>query len=187
MNKAVEWDLIDKNPIANMSVPKIVKTFNFFSKDDIAKLLHIADPEVQTGIQILVSTGMRRGELFHLRCRDVDLKNDSIRVWPYGEYSPKGKRPRTIPMTAELKKIFTKLLKDRKADDHVFRPFVCQNRLYKRFAFSSSLISHRHTDKHRPLVEQPAAQSAVSSIDQTVPSLYELRPCLFNQIIFSLQ
>jgi len=134
MNKAVEWDLIDKNPIANMSVPKIVKTFNFFSKDDIAKLLHIADPEVQTGIQILVSTGMRRGELFHLRCRDVDLKSDSVRVWPYGEYSPKGKRPRTIPMTAELKKVFTRLLKGRKADDHVFRPFVCQNRLYKRFA-----------------------------------------------------
>lgn len=134
LNKAVEWDLIDQNPIANVSVPKIVKTFNFFSKDEIAQLLKIADSDVRTGIQILVSTGMRRGELFHLRCRDVDLKNGSIRVWPYGEYSPKGKRPRTIPMTTELKKIFSKLLKDKKPDDYAFRPFVSENRLYKRFA-----------------------------------------------------
>jgi len=77
---------------------------------------------------------MRRGELFHLRCRDVDLKNGSIRVWPYGEYSPKGKRPRTIPMTADIKKLFSRLVKNKDADDFVFRPFVSENRLYKRFA-----------------------------------------------------
>lgn len=134
LNKAVEWDLIDQNPIAKVSVPKIVKTFNFFSKDEVAQLLEAADPEVRTGIQILVSTGMRRGELFHLRCRDVDLKSASIRVWPYGDYSPKGKRPRTIPMTAETKKILAKQLKNKKADEYAFRPFPSENRLYKRFA-----------------------------------------------------
>jgi len=134
LNKAVEWDLIEKNPIAKVSEPKIVKTFNFFTKEEVAKLLNTVDIDLRTGIQILVFTGIRRGELFHLRCRDVDLKNLSIRVWPYGDYSPKGKRPRTIPMTAELRKVFTKLLKGRRANDHVFRPYVGENRLYKRFA-----------------------------------------------------
>jgi len=134
LNKAVEWDLIDKNPIANISMPKIVKTFHFFTKEEVSKLLKTGDSDLRTGIQILVSTGMRRGELFHLRCRDVDLKNGSIRVWPYGEYSPKGKRPRTIPMTADIKKLFSRLVKNKDADDFVFRPFVSENRLYKRFA-----------------------------------------------------
>jgi len=134
LNKAVEWDLIDENPIAKVSVPKIVKTFRFFTKEEVSKLLKAADPDVKTGIQILVSTGMRRGELFHLRCRDVDMKNGSIRVWPYDEYSPKGKRPRTIPMTADIKKLLGRLVKDKDADDFVFRPFVSENRLYKRFA-----------------------------------------------------
>ena len=134
LNKAVEWDLIDKNPIANISMPKIVKTFHFFTREEVSKLLKIADPDVKTGIQILVSTGMRRGELFHLRCRDIDLKNGSVRVWPYGEYSPKGKRPRTIPMTADMRKLFSRLVKDKDADDFAFRPFVAENRIYKRFA-----------------------------------------------------
>lgn len=139
LNKAVEWDLIDQNPIANVSVPKTVKTFNFFSKEEIAQLLEAADPEVRTGIQILVNTGMRRGELFHLRCRDVDIQNGSIRVWPYGEYSPKGKRPRSIPMTADLKRLFGRLIKEKKPDEYVFRPFAAENRLYKRF---SALLKH---------------------------------------------
>ncbi len=152
LNKAVEWDLIDKNPIANVSVPKIVKTFHFYSNEEISRLLGVADEPLKTGIQILVSTGMRRAELFHLRCRDVDLKGGSVRVWPYGEYSPKGKRPRTIPMTAELKRIFSRLMKNRTEDEHVFRPFVGENRLYKRFAalvrelgMNGTLHDLRHT------------------------------------------
>lgn len=152
MNKAVEWDLIDKNPIAKVSLPKIVKTFHFFTETEIDRLIKSAEEPLKTGIQILVSTGMRRAELFHLRCRDVDPKAGSIRVWPYGDYTPKGKRPRTIPMTADLKRVFTRLLKDKSEDDHVFRPFVSENRLYKRFAalmrklgMNGTLHDLRHT------------------------------------------
>lgn len=134
LNKAVEWDMIEQNPIAKVSVPKTVKTFHFFSKAEIDRLLKEAREPLRTGIQILMSTGLRRGELFHLRCRDVDLKAGSIRVWPYGEYSPKGKRPRTIPMTAELKTIFRELTKKKAEDDFVFRPYVGENKLYKHFA-----------------------------------------------------
>lgn len=134
LNKAVEWDLIDQNPIAKVAVPKIVKTFHFYSQAEVDKLLKAAKEPLRTGIQILASTGLRRGELFHLRCRDIDLKAGSIRVWPYGEYSPKGKRPRTIPMTDDLKAIFRDLLKKKSPDDFVFRPRVSENGLYKEFA-----------------------------------------------------
>lgn len=134
LNKAVEWDLIDQNPIAKVAVPKIVKTFHFYSQEEVDRLLKAAREPLRTGILILASTGLRRGELFHLRCRDVDLKAGSIRVWPYGEYSPKGKRPRTIPMTDDLKAIFRELLKKKSPDDFVFRPHVGENGLYKHFA-----------------------------------------------------
>jgi len=152
LNKAVEWDMIDQNPIANVATPKIVKTFRFFSKEEIQKLLDWAEEPVRTGILILVSTGLRRGELFHLRCRDIDLKSGSIRVWPYGEYSPKGKRPRTIPMTTDVAKTFSKLIKGKRPDDYVYRPFVSDNRLYKRvaeilkhFGMKGTLHDLRHT------------------------------------------
>ena len=37
-------------------------------------------------------------------------------------------------MTADLNELFSELLKGKKADEYVFRPFVGENRLYKRFA-----------------------------------------------------
>ncbi len=134
LNKAVEWDLIDFNPVAKVKPPKVVKTFNFFNQDEIKRLIDEAEEPLKTGIFILVSTGMRRGELFHLRCRDVDLENNKIRVWAYDGFSPKGKRPRSIPISANLRKVIAKLLKDKALDNYVFRPFKCQERLYKRFS-----------------------------------------------------
>lgn len=134
LNKAVEWDIIEFNPIIKVKTPKIVKTFHFFSEDEVATLIAKADQPLKTGIIILVTTGMRRGELFHLRWRDVDLKAGSLRVWPYEGFSPKGKRARTIPISLSLAPILRGLSKKKKPDDFVFRPFQSEHRLYKRFA-----------------------------------------------------
>jgi integrase len=134
LNKAVEWNIIDHNPIAKVKAPKIVKTFNLFTKKEIDRLISEADEPLKTGIIILVNTGMRRGELFHLRWRDVDLKAGSIRVWPYDGFSPKGKRPRKIPIPQGLKEVLRKLSRKKSPDDFVFRPFQSEHRLYKRFA-----------------------------------------------------
>jgi len=134
LNKAVEWNIIDHNPIAKVKAPKIVKTFNLFTKKEIDKLIAKADEPLKTAIIILVNTGMRRGELFHLRWRDVDLKAGSIRVWPYEGFSPKGKQPRKIPISEGLNEILRKLSKKKSPDDFVFRPFQSEHRLYKRFA-----------------------------------------------------
>ena len=132
LNKAVEWDILKYNPIAKMKSPKIVKTFHFFSQKEIATLIGKAEEPLKTGIIILVNTGIRRGELFHLRWRDVDLKAGSIRVWPYEGFSPKGKRARTIPISSGLKPLLKALSKNKGPDDYVFRPFASEHRLYKR-------------------------------------------------------
>lgn len=133
LNKAVEWDLIDVNPIAKVKLPKVVKTFNFFNQSEIKRMIDEAEEPLKTGIFILVSTGMRTGELFHLRWRDVDLGNNKIRVWPYEGFSPKGKRPRSIPMSSNLREVMVRISKEKAPDDYIFRPFIDRHKLYKGF------------------------------------------------------
>lgn len=135
LNKAVEWDLIDRNPIAKVKPPKIVKTFHFFSKEEIQLLLAEADDILRIGIILLVNTGMRRGELYNLRWRDIDFENNRLRVWPYEGFSPKGKRPRSIPFTSEVAQIIGELSKGRKRGEYVFRPYNGPNTLYRHFSW----------------------------------------------------
>jgi len=104
------------------------------SAEEVQKLINGADEPLKAGITLLVYTGMRRGELFHLRKHGIDFNAGNIRIWPYGSYSPKGKRPRTIPISDETKGLFNQLAKDKKPDDYIFRPFQSEHRLYKRFA-----------------------------------------------------
>ncbi|HBZ01253.1 MAG TPA: hypothetical protein DEO84_08050 [candidate division Zixibacteria bacterium] len=134
LNKAVSWELIKVNPIAKVSAPKIVKTFHFFSQAEIDLMISKAQEPLKTAILILVNTGMRRGELFHLRWRDVDLNRGSLRVWPYEGFSPKGKQPRRIPITDALSETLKRLSKGRGPDDFVFRPFEGPNTIYRHFA-----------------------------------------------------
>jgi integrase len=134
LNRAVTWELIEFNPISKIKPPRIVKTFHFYDENEIERLIAEANEPLKTGIIILVNTGMRTGELFHLRWRDVNLKNGSLRVWPYEGYSPKGKRPRRIPITAALNKILQGLSKGKGPDDYVYRFNNDPRALYERFA-----------------------------------------------------
>jgi hypothetical protein len=67
INRAVEWGLIDINSTANVRPPIIVKTFHFFSVEVVKLMIDLAAEPLKTAIIILVNTGPRRAELFHLR------------------------------------------------------------------------------------------------------------------------
>jgi len=134
LNKAVEWELIDKNPIAEVKLPKIVKTFHFFSKHEVKKVIDAAEEPLKSAIITLVNTGMRKGELFNLRWRDVDFKAGSIRVWPYDGFSPKGKRPRQIPMSVNLKKALKELSKRKKVKEYVSDSIMSKYQFYRQFS-----------------------------------------------------
>jgi len=134
LNLAEEWELLLKNPIGKRKPPKATTGFNFFDGNEIRKQIESADEPLKTGICLLVYTGMRNAELFHLRGRDVDMRHNRIRVWPYDGFVPKGKKPRTIPMSPKLKPIIRRLIKDKSPDDYVFRPFKHEHRLYKRYS-----------------------------------------------------
>jgi integrase len=133
LNYAVKWGIIDKNPLLTVKAPKIVKTFHFFSKKEVAKLIASAEEPLRTGIIILVNTGIRRGELFNLRWQDVDLKAKKLRVWPYEGFVPKGKRPRSIPLNSEALKILRDIKKQAGDSEFVFRPYNNLHTLRRQF------------------------------------------------------
>ena len=152
LNYAVKWGVLGKNPIAAVKPPKVVKTFHFFSKEEINQILNKAEEPLKTAVVILVNTGMRRGELFNLRWRDVDLKNKKIRIWPYDGFVPKGKRPRSIPLNKTVLNSFKFLSKKNKKAEFAFRPYKSIHTIRRRFTIilsnlemSGTLHDLRHT------------------------------------------
>lgn len=134
LNYAVKWGVIDRNPITQVRPPKIVKKFRFFSREEVSRLIKEAQEPLRTAIIILVNTGLRRAELFNLRWRDVDLKAGSLRVWPYDGFTPKGKRPRSIPLNEAAQKTIEKLKSNPTDPEYVFRPFKSMFAIYERFS-----------------------------------------------------
>lgn len=152
LNYAVGWGVIEKNPLAAVKPPKVVKTFHFFSRKEIAKLIKSAEEPLKTAIILLVNTGIRRAELFNLRWRDVDLRAKKLRVWPYEGFIPKGKRARSIPLNEEILKALRRLKSKSGDSEYVFRPYRNIHTLRKRFigllkplGLTGTLHDLRHT------------------------------------------
>ncbi|UCE64919.1 MAG: site-specific integrase [Candidatus Zixiibacteriota bacterium] len=133
LNHAVKWGVTEKNPLADVKPPKVVKTFHFFSRQEMIKLIRAANEPLKTGIIILINTGLRRGELFNLRWRDVDLRAKKLRVWPYEGFTPKGKRPRSIPLNDEALNVLRKLKKENNEAEFAFRPYGNLHTLRRQF------------------------------------------------------
>src|SRR4029077_12563173 len=74
---------------------ELLKILNDWGKQDHAD-----------AVVVLIDTGLRGSELWKLEVRDVDLKAGTLTIW-----MPKNKNPRTVPMTARVKDIFTRRTK----------------------------------------------------------------------------
>ncbi|MGQ0431271.1 MAG: site-specific integrase [Microthrixaceae bacterium] len=76
--------LLDSNPAKDASRPRSTRSKPFSpSADEVRKLLAVAtkrDAEIADAVTVLVSTGMRRGELLALRWSDIDFKKDEVNV-----------------------------------------------------------------------------------------------------------
>ncbi len=148
LNCAVEWQVIEVNPIAKVKPPKTVRKFHYFSKEEIALLIDNASEPLRTAIIILVNTGLRRSELYNLRWRDVDLKHRKLTVMPHCQYKTKSRKPRTIPLNKSALAAFRSL---DNSDEYAFRPRSIGNftdrfrELVCRLNLSGSLHSLRHS------------------------------------------
>jgi len=198
LNYAVEWGLLEDNPIARVRPPKIVKTFRFFEKDELRKLIAEADEPLKSAIIILANTGLRRAELYHLRWRDVDLRKKILRVWPYedsdAEFVPKDKEPRTIPLNKSVLNVLKSL--DRE-EPFVYRPFywigqlsVKFMELVRRLGMTGKLNDLRHTFASRLAsnnIPLPAIQELLGHSDIRTTMIYaHLSPSVHSKAVESL-
>jgi len=101
LNKAVEWGYLNIKPISKIKKEKVEKkTPRFLAEDELKSLLLCATPWLRPFILLAVGTGMRAGELSHLKWSHVDFPNKTIKVAIDEEHTTKGKSERIINMNS---------------------------------------------------------------------------------------
>ena len=104
-NKAVQWDMIDRSPFdgkESLRDKENNKRLRYLSKAEISRLLAECPKHLQEIVEVALHTGMRRGELFNLKWRDIagrfiyltETKNDE---------------PRQIPINKKLAEILKRI------------------------------------------------------------------------------
>ncbi len=79
----------------------------FLEKEEIVRLLPNCNEYLRPIIVVALNTGMRRGEIFHLKWHDIDFKRDIIYL-----YETKNGEKRVIPMNEIVKSTLIKVKKD---------------------------------------------------------------------------
>lgn len=107
LNKAVEWDKLDGNPIKTVRLFKENnRRLRYLEKEEITKLLNNCDGYLKAIVIVALNTGMRRGEILNLKWNDVDFKQDIIYL-----LDTKNNGRREIPMNIFVKTTFIKVKK----------------------------------------------------------------------------
>jgi len=113
LNVAVDKEeILVRNPAKKIDLPKVTAPRRtVISKEDMQKLIDSAYPRDSVIIAIAVYTGMRRGEIFALRWKDIDFKTGTIAVSKSlaegVEVPTKTGETRTIPIHYDLRAILS--------------------------------------------------------------------------------
>lgn len=93
--KAVEWDVLNVNPTANIKEPKREKKkVNFYNEDELKELFNALDdcyPKHRIMVKLAAIGGLRRGEVLGIRIESIDYKNDRLYIDKQLKYSHKEK------------------------------------------------------------------------------------------------
>ncbi len=123
LNKAKDWDLLTgDNPVSKMKCPKFDnRRVGFLSPEEAKVLLEecrrrtTPDNRIYQIVLLALTTGMRAGEIFHLKCQDVDFENDLTHV-----RDPKSGENRTVFLSPEVKAELLHLTEGKRPHDYVF-------------------------------------------------------------------
>ncbi len=111
-NVAIQWGMYDgKNPCKTIKPFRLNNQLTeFLSKDEITALLNVLDswpvPVDAAFVKFLLYTGLRRGELFNLQWKDVDLERQTITL-----RDPKGKHDVTLPLSDKAVQVLSSIPK----------------------------------------------------------------------------
>ena len=116
------WELVTINPAKEtLKHTESTGRLEWYRPEEVQALLDAAKGEFKALLAVAVYTGMRRGEIFNLCWRDVDIEHGWITVTVGSESgTTKSKKPRHIPIHPELQEVFAWLSRDAAAGSYVF-------------------------------------------------------------------
>jgi len=153
LNLAVDWNIIDSNPLARL------KLFNednqlerYLSDDELSRLLHVLKHDenrmVSNIILFLLSTGARLGEALTATWENIDIKH---KTWRVTASVSKSKRMRAIPLNGSAISVL-EAVDTRGQFDHVFintktgNPYKCIKKTWSRIRDEVGLVKFRLHD-----------------------------------------
>lgn len=154
LNRAVKAGLLESNPVRNVRAPgKIIRKVSFLTEDEVALLLKDAPEDLRIAIVILSNTGIRLGEMWALRWKDVDFRNSQIWVRAYDGFVPKGRRDRSVPLNENTLRVISDLASKRSDGDMYVYRLTCNKkrlsnkfgRYARKFGIRARLHDLRHT------------------------------------------
>jgi integrase len=80
-SKAVEWEMVEAETLKRVRKVKLFredKRLRFLSIEEAKALVSVCDEHLQPIVITALNTGMRRGEIFHLKWDNVDLQHGFI-------------------------------------------------------------------------------------------------------------
>lgn len=91
LNKAIDWEYLEKNPNSKIEKPKVkYKEKNFYNKEEVQELLSALENEslkYRTLITLALDSGARRGEITGLTWNDIDFEHSSININKSTQYT----------------------------------------------------------------------------------------------------
>ena len=84
LERAVKWGLIDSNPCRRIDPPKVEpKKLQYLNEDEAARMIELLqneDEPYKTIFNLLLYTGIRRGELMGLEWKDMDFNTGVLSI-----------------------------------------------------------------------------------------------------------
>lgn len=99
-SKAIEWGYLNENPCAKLKKSKEVQRKRFLTDEEIKRLYAHCSSKVLDVCAVLIHTGMRKGELRHLKWSDLDFDRNEILLT-----DTKNGEDRSIEMNSVVKEV----------------------------------------------------------------------------------
>ena len=147
--KALAQGFASRNPVAGIRLHREKKRpIPYLSLEEQDELVEACPEELRVYVRLAMETGLRRGELFRLEWRDVDLDRSVLTA-----RETKGKAPRDVPITPFAGAVLAELWAGRtvplKGPDRVLAwARVLRRQHYAAFHTAAAVIGHRDLRPH---------------------------------------
>jgi len=156
LNLAVEWEMLEKNPINRISMlAEMNQKDRFISEEELARLVQVLKTDscrsVCLIILLLLSTGARLNEVLTATWDQIDRER---KLWHIPATVAKSKRSRAVPLNESALDVINQLETEHKFD-HLFinlktkKPFVSIHKVWDKLRTKAQLPEMRiHDAKH---------------------------------------